>query len=68
MLHSLANEVEKKVRTEMDIKTKARGLPSCGWITLDLGDIVIHFFSPDQREYYRLEELWNEGKVLLRMT
>ena len=68
MLQSLANEVEKKVRTEMDIKTKARGLPSSGWITLDLSDIVIHFFSPDQREYYRLEELWNEGKVLLRMT
>lgn len=68
MLNALADEIEDKVRTELDIKTKARGLPASGWITLDLGDIVVHFFSPDQREFYRLEEFWDQGKILVRMT
>jgi ribosome-associated protein len=34
---------------------------------LDYGDVVVHLFSPDQRKYYDLEELWSDGKVLLRV-
>ncbi len=67
MLRALADDIENKVRTEWNIKTKAQGQPESGWITLDLGDIVVHFFSPDQREFYRLEALWSEGKTLVRM-
>jgi ribosomal silencing factor RsfS len=29
--------------------------------------VVVHLFSPDQRDYYDLEELWSDGKVLLRV-
>jgi ribosome-associated protein len=29
--------------------------------------VVVHLFSPDQRDYYQLEDLWNAGKVLLRL-
>jgi ribosome-associated protein len=38
-----------------------------GWIVVDYGDVVVHLFSPDQREYYDLEELWQDGKVLLKV-
>jgi ribosome-associated protein len=38
-----------------------------GWLVLDYGDVVVHLFSPDMREYYDLEELWSDGKVLLRV-
>jgi ribosome-associated protein len=34
---------------------------------IDYGDIVIHLFSPDRRDYYHLEELWGRGKVILRL-
>jgi len=67
MLGALANDIEKKARKELRIKTKARGITGSGWITIDLGDIVVHFFSPEQREFYQLEELWSEGKSLVRM-
>ncbi len=67
MLHSLADVVENTARTQLNIKTKAMGAPESGWMTVDLDDIVVHVFSPDQRDYYRLEELWNEGKVLVRL-
>ena len=38
-----------------------------GWLVLDMGDIVLHLFTPDQREYYKIEELWSAGKVLLHL-
>ena len=38
-----------------------------GWLVMDYGDVVVHLFSPDMREYYDLEGLWNDGKVLLKV-
>lgn len=34
------------------------------WILLDYLDIVVHVFKKDKREYYRLEELWGDAKIL----
>jgi ribosome-associated protein len=34
---------------------------------VDFGSVIVHLFSPDRREYYTLEELWHEAKVVLRV-
>ena len=62
MLRALADDIENKSRTEFNIKTKAQGQPDSGWITLDLGDIVVHFFSPSQREFYCLRSCGAKAK------
>jgi len=37
------------------------GTTDSGWVLLDYGSVIVHVFSPAQREYYRLEELWSQG-------
>ena len=43
------------------------GSAASGWVLVDAGDVVLHLFSPRQRKYYRLEELWKAGRVLLHL-
>lgn len=41
------------------------GMPAANWVLLDCaGDLVIHVMTPDQREFYQLERLWQEAEVL----
>ncbi|HNR46834.1 MAG TPA: ribosome silencing factor [Anaerolineaceae bacterium] len=67
MLDGLADAVMEKVKEANQQKGRREGSTGDGWLVLDLGDIVIHLFSSDQRNYYRLEELWSKGKILLRV-
>jgi len=67
MLESLSKTTEEVLKRKHGMNTHAEGYARDGWILIDAGDVVIHLFSPDQRNYYRLEELWSHGKVLLRL-
>jgi ribosome-associated protein len=67
MLKALAEAAVDEVRKQHDLRARIEGEPRDGWVLVDFGDIILHLFSPDRRDYYRLEELWDEGKVLLRL-
>ena len=67
MLNSLADAVSEKVKEVYKIIAKREGDPNEGWLLVDLGDIVIHLFSPELREYYQLEKLWQQGKTLVHV-
>lgn len=67
MLRSLMSAVLDEVKRKYQIVGKVEGMPGSGWLAIDLIDIIIHLFSPDQRSYYQLEELWKSGKVILRI-
>ena len=55
------------IRTKHHKKGKKQGESREGWVIVDYGDVVVHLFSPDMRERYDLEELWSNGKVLVRV-
>jgi len=67
MLNALADAVNDKTRQQYEKKGRIEGSPNGGWLVMDYGSVVVHLFAPDVRDYYRLEELWNEGKVLLKL-
>lgn len=67
MIQALADAVIDKIRQEYKIKGRQEGESQDGWVLLDFGDTVVHLFSPDRRDYYRLEELWSNGRVLLHL-
>ena len=67
MLNALADAAIEATRKAYRLKGRLEGQPEDGWLLVDFGDVVLHLFSPDKRDYYHLEELWSKGKVLLRL-
>ncbi|HWQ84790.1 MAG TPA: ribosome silencing factor [Anaerolineales bacterium] len=67
MLNALADAVREAVKARFERIGNREGEAREGWIVEDFGDIVVHFFSPDRRDYYRLEELWSKGRVIVRL-
>ena len=67
MLQALSENVTEKVREVYHLRGSVEGEAQEGWLLVDFGDVIVHLFSPDRREYYDLEALWARGKVLLRV-
>ncbi len=44
---------------------RIEGAPETGWVLIDFVDVVIHLFSPEQREFYRLERLWRQAQPIV---
>ena len=64
---ALMDAVVEEARVKFDRKPRQEGRPEEGWLLADYGSVVVHVFSTAQRDYYRLEELWSEARVLLHM-
>lgn len=67
MLQALADGTVEKVKQSYGVRSRIEGQPQDGWLLIDFGDVIVHLFSPDRRNYYRLEELWGRGKIILRV-
>jgi ribosome-associated protein len=67
MLQALADGVMQEVKDQYHFRGRSEGVPQDGWLLCDFGDVILHLFSPDRRDYYHLEDLWNKGKILLRL-
>jgi ribosome-associated protein len=40
------------------VKTHTEGMPNCDWVLIDAGDVIVHVFRPEVREFYSLERMW----------
>jgi ribosome-associated protein len=44
------------------------GLASARWVLIDYGSVIVHLFSPEEREYYGLERLWSKAAQVVRVV
>lgn len=66
--NAILDDVRTKVKQAFEVRLlHVEGEPTTGWVLLDYGDVVVHLFSHEVREYYDLEGLWKEGRVVVRM-
>lgn len=67
-LSAMSDSVLDAVREISGNKPFAReGTADSGWIVLDYGSVVVHLFAPDEREYYGLEQFWEEATLVVRI-
>lgn len=55
---AIADEVEKQMEDEGVEKINRSGHQSARWVLLDYGNIIVHVFHKEERQYYNLERLW----------
>lgn len=67
MIQTLADTAINKVKKVYELVGRVEGLPKDGWMLVDFGDVVLHIFSPERRNFYRLEDLWSEAKILVHL-
>ncbi len=63
-MKSLATELGKVGREAGHPAFRSSGDAASTWIVVDFVDLVAHLFEPNQREYYDLESLWSDAKVI----
>lgn len=61
---SIATEVRKQVEDKGGMIRGIEGMDSARWVLIDLGDVVVHIFHRDERDYYNIERLWSDAKVV----
>lgn len=56
---SLADKLKLRLNLEGIKDIKVEGAPQGDWVILDAGDIIVHIFRPEVREYYGIEKMWS---------
>lgn len=62
---AISESIEKEVHKAASINPwHSEGKKNKEWILLDYVDVVAHIFKKDKREFYALEELWGDAKII----
>jgi ribosome-associated protein len=61
-VQSITTEIRKKSE-EAGVRVRGvEGFDTARWVLLDIGDVVVHVFHREEREYYNIERLWSDAK------
>jgi ribosome-associated protein len=63
-IHTLAEEIDAELRAVGETRISIEGYEASKWVVQDYGDLVVHVFDPDTRQYYGLEDLWADAPRL----
>ncbi len=66
-LDAIADGIVSSLRDEKTRPIGREGTPASHWVLLDFGSVIVHVFTPPERDFYQLERLWAEAPLLLRV-
>ncbi|MEM9913202.1 MAG: ribosome silencing factor [Pseudomonadota bacterium] len=58
---ALSEKLAERLKTELGVLTKVEGKETGDWVLLDTGDVIVHVFRPEVRDFYQLEKMWMPG-------
>ena len=58
---AMAEKLTDKLKQEFGVISKVEGKDTGDWVLIDTGDIIVHIFRPEVREFYQLEKMWQAG-------
>ncbi len=68
-IKAIADQIMETLAKEDRLKPRQKeGQPDSGWVLLDYGSVIVHIFSPEAREFYRLEKVWSQAVPVLRIA
>ena len=66
-VQSIADGIVEKAKAAGRMPIGVEGYTAGRWILVDLGDVVVHAFVPEERDLYKLERLWGDAPVVLKI-
>ena len=63
-IQAIADEIEIQLKTQGEYPLSVEGYQNAEWVLLDYGDYLIHIFTEKARQYYDLERLWRDAKIV----
>lgn len=66
-IKAIVEGIQASLREQKVHSRQVEGVAESGWVLLDYNDVIVHVFSPEQRAFYKLEELWQEAPIVVRM-
>ena len=66
-INAVVEDITHELKNEGVQLGRREGTVESGWVLLDYGDVLIHVFSPEERDYYQLEEFWKEAIPLVQV-
>jgi ribosome-associated protein len=59
---SIAEHLIEALEKSGNARVRVEGMPHCDWVLIDAGDVIVHVFRPEVREFYNLEKMWSRAR------
>ncbi|MCL2281599.1 MAG: ribosome silencing factor [Dehalococcoidia bacterium] len=67
-LDAIADEIVHVLKQKGMSPMRREGTAASGWLLLDFSDVVVHIFAPNERGYYKLDDMWSTARPIVRLA
>ncbi|MCZ4352487.1 ribosome silencing factor [Roseovarius aestuarii] len=57
-VNAIAEKLMDRLKQELNVPARSEGKETGDWVLIDTGDVIVHVFRPEVRDFYQLEKMW----------